>query len=101
MSSVPVFDRAYAGTPPVQGGADVGRPVGFRRDLSLHPGSRGYPSLTNIKLAYPPFGLALAFATEGVAPWLTEVYCPREDETAAAHNRLSRTTRPRNQAVGI
>lgn len=63
-----VFDRAYAGTPPVQGVQTLAVPSGSGAILEFYiPEAGVYPFVDHDKLAYLPFGLALAFATEGVA----------------------------------
>ena len=63
-----VLDRVYAGTPFVQGVQTFPVPSGSGAILEFYiPEAGVYPFVDHDKLAYLPFGLALAFATEGVA----------------------------------
>ena len=63
-----VFDRAHAGTPPVQGVQTFAVRSGSGATLEFFiPEAGVYPFVDHDKLAYLPFGLALAFATDGVA----------------------------------
>ena len=62
-----VLDRVYAGTPPVQGVQTFGVPAGAGAIFEFYiPEAGVYPFVDHDKLAYLPFGMALAFATEGV-----------------------------------
>jgi nitrite reductase (NO-forming) len=63
-----VLDRVYAGAPPVQGVQTFAVPAGSGAILEFYiPEAGVFPFVDHDKLAYLPFGLALAFATEGVA----------------------------------
>jgi len=63
-----VLDRVYAGAPWVQGVQTFPVPSGSGAILEFYiPEAGVYPFVDHDKLAYLPFGLALAFATEGVA----------------------------------
>ena len=63
-----VLDRVYAGSPPLQGVQTFAVPAGAGAILEFYiPEAGVYPFVDHDKLAYLPFGLALAFATEGVA----------------------------------
>jgi nitrite reductase (NO-forming) len=63
-----VLDRVYAGSPPVQGVQTFAVPAGAGAILEFYiPEAGVYPFVDHDKLAYLPFGLALAFATDGVA----------------------------------
>ena len=63
-----VLDRVYAGAPWVQGVQTFPVPSGSGAILEFYIPEPGvYPFVDHDKLAYLPFGLALAFATEGVA----------------------------------
>jgi len=62
-----VLDRVYAGAPYVQGVQTFGVPAGAGAMLEFYiPEAGVYPFVDHDKLAYLPWGLALAFATEGV-----------------------------------
>jgi len=63
-----VLDRVYAGTPYVQGVQTFAVPSGAGAMFEFYiPEAGVYPFVDHDKLAYLPWGLALAFATEGVA----------------------------------
>jgi len=63
-----VFDRVYAGAPWVQGVQTFPVPAGAGAMFEFYiPETGVFPFVDHDKLAYLPFGLALAFATEGVA----------------------------------
>lgn len=63
-----VFDRVYAGAPWIQGVQTFPVPSGAGAILEFYiPEAGVFPFVDHDKLAYLPFGLALAFATEGVA----------------------------------
>lgn len=63
-----VFDRVYAGTPWIQGVQSFPVSPGAGAILEFYiPEAGVFPFVDHDKLAYLPFGLALAFATEGVA----------------------------------
>ena len=62
-----VMDRVYAGTPPVHGVQTFAVPAGSGAIFEFYiPEAGVFPFVDHDKLAYLPFGLALAFATEGV-----------------------------------
>jgi nitrite reductase (NO-forming) len=62
-----VFDRVYAGAPWVQGVQTFPVPAGSGAILEFYiPEAGVFPFVDHDKLAYLPFGLALAFASEGV-----------------------------------
>jgi nitrite reductase (NO-forming) len=62
-----VLDRVYAGTPYVQGVQTYAVATGAGAMLEFYiPEAGVYPFVDHDKLAYLPWGLALAFATEGV-----------------------------------
>jgi nitrite reductase (NO-forming) len=62
-----VFDRVYAGAPYVQGVQTFPVPAGSGAILEFYiPEAGVFPFVDHDKLAYLPWGLALAFATEGV-----------------------------------
>ena len=62
-----VFDRVYAGTPWVQGVQTFPVPSGSGAMFEFYiPESGVYPFVDHDKLAFLPFGFALAFATEDV-----------------------------------
>jgi nitrite reductase (NO-forming) len=61
-----VFDRVYAGAPPVQGVQTFAVPAGSGAILEFDiPEAGVFPFVDHDKLAFLPFGLALAFSTEG------------------------------------
>jgi nitrite reductase (NO-forming) len=63
-----VLDRVYAGAPYVQGVQTYAVPSGAGAMLEFYiPEAGVFPFVDHDKLAYLPWGLALAFATEGVA----------------------------------
>ena len=63
-----VFDRVYAGTPPLAGVQTFPVPSGAGAIFEFYiPEAGVFPFVDHDKLAYLPYGLALAFATEGVA----------------------------------
>ena len=63
-----VFDRVYAGTPWIQGVQTFPVPAGAGAIFEFYiPGAGVFPFVDHDKLAFLPFGMALAFATEGVA----------------------------------
>jgi len=63
-----VFDRVYAGAPWIQGVQTFAVPSGAGAILEFYiPEAGVFPFVDHDKLAFLPFGLALAFATEGVA----------------------------------
>jgi hypothetical protein len=62
-----MLDRVYAGTPYIQGVQTFAVPSGAGAMLEFYIPEPGvYPFVDHDKLAYLPWGLALAFATEGV-----------------------------------
>jgi nitrite reductase (NO-forming) len=62
-----VLDRVYAGAPFVQGVQTFAVPAGSGAMLEFYiPEAGVFPFVDHDKLAYLPFGLALAFASEGV-----------------------------------
>ncbi|MGB7219171.1 MAG: multicopper oxidase domain-containing protein [Vicinamibacterales bacterium] len=62
-----VLDRVYAGAPFVQGVQTYAVPAGSGAILEFYiPEAGVFPFVDHDKLAYLPFGLALAFASEGV-----------------------------------
>jgi nitrite reductase (NO-forming) len=62
-----VLDRVYAGVPPVQGVQTFPVPAGSGAILEFYIPEPGvFPFVDHDKLAYLPWGLALAFATDGV-----------------------------------
>jgi nitrite reductase (NO-forming) len=62
-----VLDRVYAGAPYVQGVQTFPVPAGAGAMLEFYiPEAGVFPFVDHDKLAYLPWGLALAFATEGV-----------------------------------
>jgi len=62
-----VLDRVYAGTPYVQNVQTYGVPAGAGAMLEFYiPEAGVYPFVDHDKLAYLPWGLAIAFASEGV-----------------------------------
>jgi nitrite reductase (NO-forming) len=63
-----VLDRVYAGAPWVQGVQTFPVPAGSGAMFEFYiPEAGVYPFVDHDKLAYLPLGLALPFATEGVA----------------------------------
>jgi nitrite reductase (NO-forming) len=61
-----VLDRVYAGAPPVQGVQTFAVPAGSGAILEFFiPEAGVFPFVDHDKLALLPFGLALAFSTEG------------------------------------
>jgi len=64
-----VFDRVYAGAPPVQAVQAFAVPAGSGTILEFYIQEADvFPFVDHDKLAFLPFGLALAFSTEeGVA----------------------------------
>ena len=63
-----VFDRVYAGAPLIQGVQTFAVPAGAGAILEFYiPEAGVFPFVDHDKLAYLPFGFALAFATEGMA----------------------------------
>jgi nitrite reductase (NO-forming) len=63
-----VFDRVYAGTPLTQGVQTFSVPAGSGAIFEFYiPETGVFPFVDHDKLAFLPFGLALAFSTEGVA----------------------------------
>ncbi len=63
-----VFDRVYAGSPWVQGVQTFPVPAGAGAMLEFYiPEAGVFPFVDHDKLAFLPWGLALAFATAGVA----------------------------------
>ena len=63
-----LFDRVYAGAPSVQGVQTFPVPAGSGAILEFYiPEAGVFPFVDHDKLAYLPFGLALAFSTEGGA----------------------------------
>ena len=63
-----VLDRVYAGTPRVEGVQTFPVPAGAGAILEFYIPEAGlFPFVDHDKLAYLPFGFALAFTTEGVA----------------------------------
>ena len=63
-----VFDRVYAGAPWIQGVQTFAVPAGAGAIFEFYiPGAGVFPFVDHDKLAFLPFGMALAFATEGVA----------------------------------
>lgn len=63
-----VLDRVYAGAPVILGVQTFRVAAGSGAILEFHiPEAGVFPFVDHDKLAYLPFGLALAFATEGVA----------------------------------
>jgi nitrite reductase (NO-forming) len=61
-----VFDRVYAGAPWVEGVQTFPVPAGSGAIFEFHiPEAGVFPFVDHDKLAYLPFGLALAFSTEG------------------------------------
>jgi nitrite reductase (NO-forming) len=63
-----VLDRVYAGAPYVQNVQTFGVPAGAGAILEFYiPEAGVFPFVDHDKLAYLPLGLALAFATDGVA----------------------------------
>ena len=62
-----VLDRVYAGAPWIQGVQTFAVPSGAGAILEFYiPEAGVFPFVDHDKLSYLPFGLALAFATEGV-----------------------------------
>jgi nitrite reductase (NO-forming) len=62
-----VLDRVYAGAPYVQGVQTYAVPAGAGAMLEFYiPEAGVYPFVDHDKLAFLPWGMALAFATEGV-----------------------------------
>jgi nitrite reductase (NO-forming) len=63
-----VLDRVYDGKTPIEGVQTYAVPSGSGAMFEFYVPEAGvYPFVDHDKLAYLPFGLALAFATEGVA----------------------------------
>ena len=63
-----VFDRVYAGAPLTQGVQTFAVPAGSGAIFEFYiPETGVFPFVDHDKLAFLPFGLALAFSTEGVA----------------------------------
>jgi nitrite reductase (NO-forming) len=63
-----VFDRVYAGAPWTQGVQTFPVPAGSGAIFEFYiPEAGVFPFVDHDKLAFLPFGLALAFSTEGVA----------------------------------
>jgi nitrite reductase (NO-forming) len=61
-----VLDRVYAGAPPVQGVQTFAVPAGSGAILEFYiPEAGVFPFVDHDKLAFLPFGFALAFSTEG------------------------------------
>jgi nitrite reductase (NO-forming) len=60
------FDRVYAGTPPVEGVQTFPVPAGSGAMFEFYiPEAGVFPFVDHDKLAYLPFGLSLAFSSEG------------------------------------
>ena len=67
-----IFDRVYAGAPWVQGVQTFPVPAGAGAIFEFYVPEAGvYPFVDHDKLAFLPFGFALAFASEGVPPGAT------------------------------
>lgn len=64
-----VFDRVYAGAPSIQGVQTFPVPAGAGAIFEFYiPEAGVFPFVDHDKLAFLPFGFALAFATEDVPP---------------------------------
>lgn len=62
-----MLDRVYAGAPAVQGVQTFAVPAGSGAIFEFFiPETGVYPFVDHDKLAFLPFGFALAFASEGV-----------------------------------